>query len=223
MKLDKSIKIKGKTLRQIKESLKWVDALIDKIDNPQNSELSTVISPQFSGYLRLQEGWNFCWSGLHTRSLTFGVLPESSPRILSKDSPYQSLSEFPAFGNLHYDFWSTGCGTIVRSSTPRRIQLFWKDKGELHREGGPASILAEKKSNGSWILDTEEYYWKGQLHNLEGPACRWAENGNSRYLWCFYGNKFTKGQIMKIVNNPLNISKRQQAYLKLLYYPRESD
>lgn len=209
MKLDKSVKAKGKTLRQIKENLERIDGLLANMNN------------QYSGRFSFLEGWDFCWCRRSRGEITFEIISSDDFMPTSDRSGPQSLNDYPALGSLWFRVWDMEDGTSLRTSSPCRMKLVWRDSGKIHREDAPAIIEAEKKANGTWILEREEYYCRGKLHNLQGPARRYSDAGTLRYLWYFYGNELTKGQVSKLVNNPLNISKRQQAYLKLLYYPSD--
>ena len=56
---------------------------------------------------------------------------------------------------------------------------FWKnDKGEWHRENGPAIEL----SNG-----TKSWYLNGKLHRIGGPAIEWSSGSKE---WFLNGERF---------------------------------
>jgi hypothetical protein len=99
-------------------------------------------------------------------------------------------------------------------SAPARKMQWRNDKGELHREDGPAI---------EYISGNKSWYINGKLHRLDGPALiltngnRWYCNGklhrldgpavtfnNNRYCWYIDGNRVDcndNDEFLRIVKN----------------------
>lgn len=55
----------------------------------------------------------------------------------------------------------------------------YNEKGQFHREDGPAI---------EWADGTKEWWLRGLSHREDGPAIEWADGDKA---WCLNGQKYT--------------------------------
>jgi hypothetical protein len=85
----------------------------------------------------------------------------------------------------------------------RPIKEYKNDKGELHREDGPAII---------WTDGSQFWYINGQLHREDGPAVIYADG---MQFWFLDGMQYTESRYYKELYKMGKITEGEM-FLKLL-------